>query len=448
MGVNGEIKIESKMLDSASNISGDPPEIKVEPPRIEIISNQAEIMRTFLDLVNSAAREILIVFPTQAAFQREEIIGVNEALDRASKERGVNVRLLVPLNYYVKNKIEEREWILSSEADARDSKFQAPAVIAREIEVTTSETKITFCTFDGEKALAIELRDNSKLQFEKAIGFATYSTSKPTVSTYVAFFEKLWRENKLRESETLARRELVSSLAREEKATRQAKLLQDIIAHDIVNYNQIIKLHIELLGDLPEFKANPELQHALSVMNTAIEGSTNLLEKARKLGRVLSDQGVKLSPKSLVDSIGGSLSLVVKANPSKKITNQVSFPAVQIEVLADDFIDEIFTNLYSNSVKYTDSKDVILQTFVQDAGDSWSVRVVDHGRGIPPEAKTRVFERYSGGIKGSGLGMSIVRALVIDRYGGSIRIKDTIEGDYTKGTIVEMSLPKSTAMEC
>ena len=253
---NGKFK-ENEMLDVIPKVSGGLSP-GVTPSKIEIISNQSEIKQRFLELVSSAQREILIVFPTQASFQREEIIGVNEMLDQAARDRKVHVRLLAPLNYYVKNKISERDWILSSEAVAKKtSDSSMNQVTVREIDVTTSETKITFCIFDDDKSLAIELRDNSKLQFEKAIGFAIYSNSKPTVSSYVAFFEKLWHESELRESEMLARRELVDSLAREEKLTRQAKLLQDIIAHDIVNYNQIIKLHIELLEDYPRSKVIP-----------------------------------------------------------------------------------------------------------------------------------------------------------------------------------------------
>ena len=415
-------------------------------PRIDIISNQGEIRAKFLELVNSAKTEILIVFPTQAAFHREELIGVNEAVEKASKERAVKVRLLCPINDYVKNRISVRGWKLSSElAISKADELSDPVnpVLVREIDAASSETKITFCIFDGSKSLAIELKDNSKLEFEKAIGFATYSNSKPTVASYLNFFEKLWHESELRESEMLARKELVISLAREAKATRQAKLLQDIIAHDIANYNQIIKLHIELLEDLPSVQGDAELSDSLKTMTSAVDGSTNLLERARKLGKVLSDRDLKLSPKNLHDSISTSFSLVEKANPSKKITNEVTSPEGSIQVTADDFIDEIFANLYSNSVKYTDSTEVKITTIIVDASASWLIRITDNGRGIPDEAKSRVFERYSGSARGSGLGMSIVRALAIDRYGGTIKISDRIQGDYTKGTTVEILLPKA-----
>jgi len=85
---------------------------------------------------------------------------------------------------------------------------------------------------------------------------------------------------------------------------------------------------------------------------------------------------------------------------------------------------------------------VNIQTIIENAGDFWRIRVLDQGRGIPDQVKATVFERYSGSSKGSGLGLSIVRALAIDRYRGSIKIRDRVEGDYSKGTSIEVLLPK------
>jgi len=444
--IDDKLRLNDNILE-ASNVTSDL-QGEMAPPRIDIISNHTEIKAKFLELVESAEKEILIVFPTQASFQREEIIGVNDALDRAAKERTINIRLLSPMNDFVRDKISMRGWKLSSElmtSKGADPVQSTNGVMIREIDVASTETKITFCIFDGSRLLTIELKDNSKLQFEKAIGFATYSNSKPTVSSYLSFFEKLWHESELRESEMLARKELVISLGREAKATRQAKLLQDIIAHDITNYNQIVKLHIELLEDLPSVQENAELKNSLKTMMTAIDGSTNLLERARKLGRVLSDRDLKLTPKNLSDSVDRSFSLVARANPSKRITNNVTIADGLLEVIADDFIDEIFANLYSNSVKYTESNGVNLTTVIEDAGESLLVRISDAGRGIPDEIKTRVFERYSGSTRGSGLGLSIVRALVVDRYGGEIKVRNRVDGDYAKGTIIEVWLPKAKA---
>ena len=53
-----------------------------------------------------------------------------------------------------------------------------------------------------------------------------------------------------------------------------------------------------------------------------------------------------------------------------------------------------------------------------------------------------MFRRYLETAKGSGLGLSIVYALITERYGGAFVLKDRVEGDLTKGTTAEILLLK------
>lgn len=73
--------------------------------------------------------------------------------------------------------------------------------------------------------------------------------------------------------------------------------------------------------------------------------------------------------------------------------------------------------------------------------------VRDTGAGIPPEHLARVFDRFykvdaarSGTIvpSGSGLGLSIVRAIV-ERHGGSVSASNAAEG----GAMFELLVPSS-----
>jgi signal transduction histidine kinase len=66
-------------------------------------------------------------------------------------------------------------------------------------------------------------------------------------------------------------------------------------------------------------------------------------------------------------------------------------------------------------------------------------KVSDRGRGIPPEALDRVFDRFESDTSGSrhrgpGLGLSIVRALV-ELHGGRVQI-DSALGEGTTVTCV------------
>src|ERR1700686_4316671 len=89
-------------------------------PRIEVITDPAQIRRRFLDLVSNAKEEIEIVFPTQAAFRREEIIGVNKKIEIAASTRHVRVRLLTPLDNEVRAKISAHYWTINSDTSGQE----------------------------------------------------------------------------------------------------------------------------------------------------------------------------------------------------------------------------------------------------------------------------------------------------------------------------------------
>jgi len=79
-------------------------------------------------------------------------------------------------------------------------------------------------------------------------------------------------------------------------------------------------------------------------------------------------------------------------------------------------IMHIFINLLSNAVKYSPNGGEI-RLIVKHDGDNITFKVIDHGIGIPPEAQENLFDAYQraknvGSIKGSGLGLSIVRQFV------------------------------------
>lgn len=239
----------------------------------------------------------------------------------------------------------------------------------------------------------------------------------------------------------------VRNLQSEQKARREAELLQDLLTHDIRNYNQVSKMGAELLYDI--HKNDPETENILTSILDSIDGSTQLVEKGKKLGRVLSDEKVQLERVDLLKTIVDSASLVKNAVKlsGKQFVNSVTVKdqnQTNVFVMADKLLDDVFTNIYSNSAKYTDGDDVFVQTVVEESDEKyWKISVIDSGRGIPDELKNRIFVRYLKTAKGSGLGMSIVHALVVERYKGKIDVKNAVPDDYKKGTSIEIWLRKA-----
>lgn len=92
---------------------------------------------------------------------------------------------------------------------------------------------------------------------------------------------------------------------------------------------------------------------------------------------------------------------------------------------------QVFLNLVSNAVKFTERGNVILraQRWTEGSGpgaaEGVEVLVTDTGRGIAPEDLPRVFDRFfrgdtaRSGNGGTGLGLAIAR-LIVEQHGGSL----------------------------
>jgi signal transduction histidine kinase len=88
-------------------------------------------------------------------------------------------------------------------------------------------------------------------------------------------------------------------------------------------------------------------------------------------------------------------------------------------------IEHIVTNLLSNAIKYGEGKPLHVSAAAIDTSAHLVVR--DHGMGIKPEDRERVFERFERAVSpqqygGLGLGLWIVRE-VCRAHGGAVRIE-------------------------
>jgi len=104
-----------------------------------------------------------------------------------------------------------------------------------------------------------------------------------------------------------------------------------------------------------------------------------------------------------------------------------------------DALRSLVRNLIDNALKYGGTPPQV-RVQVERSGDSARLRVDDAGPGIPAAERERVFDRFHrrepGRGSGSGLGLSIVRA-VARAHGGSVQLADSSLG----GLRVELRLP-------
>lgn len=97
------------------------------------------------------------------------------------------------------------------------------------------------------------------------------------------------------------------------------------------------------------------------------------------------------------------------------------------QVIADpEQMKRVINNIISNSVKYLDKPQGIIDIRILDEIDSIRVEIEDNGKGISPKDLPRIFERFyrtdtsrNSSQGGSGIGLSIVKKIIED-HGGYI----------------------------
>ncbi len=110
-------------------------------------------------------------------------------------------------------------------------------------------------------------------------------------------------------------------------------------------------------------------------------------------------------------------------------------PATETPVHVDaNRMLQVLANLVSNASKFS-SPGGIVDVVVGLRGERARVDVIDHGRGIAPEFRPRLFTRFAqeepdGIRKGTGLGLSIVKSLV-EQMGGEVEFEPTPGGGST-----------------
>jgi signal transduction histidine kinase len=203
-----------------------------------------------------------------------------------------------------------------------------------------------------------------------------------------------------------------------------------------------------------------ELRTPLSVMQGRIEGLIDgvypadevqlarLLDDTKLLARLVDDL------RTLAHTESGTLQLQREQTDVVVLAQQVidAFQAdaagrgvtVRLDAAGDlplASVDplrvrEILTNLVSNALRYTPSGGAVTVAMAAE-GDRMVVRVSDTGAGIAAEELPKIFDRFykGAGSRGSGLGLTIARNLVI-AHGGDIRA----ESEPGRGTTMTFSL--------
>lgn len=411
-------------------------------------NNPSKIDEKFLDalskFIQSVESEIDIMLHGSASLQFLSYYKIIDYIISQKLAKNIIIKLLCPID----------------EDSGRITKQLVPFVGYRSIKLSLPKTSANSLLFIRDKqdvfSFSIDIRkhDESKRDNRKDsytifyVNHWFYSENASIVVNAVHCFDIIWEE-----------KENHDKIIKEKK---HSELLFDLISHDIGNYHQIIRGSLDLVTSLFEknnnntnslSQDNQKIFSCLTIAKNALAKSQSLVDNIRTLERLYAQKDLKLIIKNLPDAINTAYATVEQTlyenNPrGKRIRLSLNVidghHPTDINVIAEDLLEEIFVNLFSNTVKYTDSPEVKIDVLIRDyfiaEAKYWMITVSDYSRGIPDSMKKELFERFYSKAKGSGLGLSIVRTLV-ERYKGKIWVGDRIYGNYTQGTTFGMIFP-------
>jgi signal transduction histidine kinase len=229
----------------------------------------------------------------------------------------------------------------------------------------------------------------------------------------------------------------MDALARADDSHGRASLYSDLLIHDVGNIHHAAVLSLELAQEMPDMR-EVSLEQALD----ALQRADRIVKNVQTLVKSESHGVAHLEPIDLVSGIRRAHDQAVSETLERGVEFSLNAPPSCI-IFGNELIVDLFGNLFSNSIRYSPQRKIIqvdIKEMMFEGAASWKVTVTDHGSGIAPERRSKLFRRYMTGASGSGLGLSVVHAIT-HMFGGSIEVSSRVESDYSRGTTFTLTFP-------
>jgi two-component system sensor histidine kinase BarA len=187
------------------------------------------------------------------------------------------------------------------------------------------------------------------------------------------------------------------------EANARISLLGSLTRHDIINQLTIVQMYVELIREeiAGDERAGAVLAPSLSHMEDAlikIERQLHFSADYHKMGQ----------KEPLWQNIADTATKAVVALMNHQVTFDIRGSG--FEVLADPMFEQVFYNLFENSLRHGGSVSCIQVDAVPVEDGFLKISILDDGSGIAAEEKSRIFEKGIG--KNTGFGLFLVREIL------------------------------------
>jgi two-component system, OmpR family, sensor histidine kinase VicK len=382
---------------------------------VKEIRQAAKIKGLYFELLRLSKNEIMLIFPTNRAFERQERIGIISLVKQVASEKSLRVRMLVPVE-----NLDSSQEIVQEPFPLKENYQQDPSsnIEIRYIAEQRSDDLLEIILIvDRKVSFVIELIDDTKATFEEAIGLATYSNSKSTALSYVSIFESLWNQTELYEQLKIH--------------SKMQKEFITIAAHELRTPIQpILGLSEILLCKKGSIEQEKEL------LNVIIRNAKRLRKLTENILDVTKIESQSLTVNKQHCRLNDIITNVLADHKKEEGDNKQRIIKLayfsnndNIIVNADaERLTQVVSNLLTNAFKFTQKGEITVNITRDDTDQQVIVSVTDTGQGIDPEIMPRLFTKFATkSIVGTGLGLYVSKR-IIEAHGGKMWAENNSDG--------------------
>ncbi len=209
--------------------------------------------------------------------------------------------------------------------------------------------------------------------------------------------------------------------------------------HEIKNPLSALSLHVQLLAEGLEGRADAETTVTLKILNDEIKRITNVLEAFRTYA---SSERLILAETDVIQLCQRMIGLTRPKAEAQNVNLSLEMPQSEAIIASLDAsrFEQVLLNLVLNALEALPDGGEIRTSISTNPDDDVVVEVSDNGHGIPENVRSRIFDPYfTTKSDGSGMGLAVCDK-IIRLHGGRIDI-DTSQS----GTSVRLIIPRTHA---
>jgi nitrogen-specific signal transduction histidine kinase len=409
---------------------------------IEVIQNPKTAITRAWRLLKYAKEEVVILFSSTKAFQRQIQMGALRLLNEAATKYNVKVRILLPKS---KGEISTSDLIVVDQTlKERETENVYPNQIDVRLVEQSIPIRITIIVIDRKECMLIELKDDTQNDSFHAAGLSVYSNSKAIVLSYASIFESLWVQTETYEklkTYSKMQTEFINNAAHELRTPIQPILaISEVLRFEEEKEERIVsKKELNKYLDVILTNARRLKDLGDNILNVSLIESRSLkLDKELfNLNDIIIDNVEAVKKQFLlIDNDNDNTSLEILYDKNSRAT------AAEVYLEADKRrISQVIYNLLHNAIKFTNDGSIIISVKRKvDDNKLIVVSINDTGKGIDSQIFPRLFSKFATkSEKGTGLGLFISKSIV-EAHGGRIWAQNNRDG---KGATFAFSLPLS-----